>query len=160
MNKILPVVGTLAKCAMVCSALLLLSNLRFASPRANYAWLSSLPLALAGIAYALLQIRLRPNLHTLLKRLLLAASFIFWAIDQLLPSGPAATFIGDAVVSIYVLDLFWIIQEQKAEGAHSPIKSDNILPSITGGRIYALCSADDGRPETRGGGRSESRKVS
>jgi hypothetical protein len=114
MNKNTPVVDVLAKCALFCSALLLLSNLRFASTRANNAWLSSLPLALAGIAYAVLQIRLRPSRQTLLKRLILAASFIFWAIDQLLPSGPMATFIGDAVVSAYVLDLFWIIQEQTA----------------------------------------------
>jgi hypothetical protein len=119
-NRITPVVGVLAKCALICSALLLLSNLRFVSARANNAWLSSLPLALAGIAYAVLQIRLRPSRPTLLKRLLLAASFIFWAIDQLLPSGQMATLVGDAVVSAYVLDLFWMIQEQKAEGAERP----------------------------------------
>src|SRR5579863_1518272 len=47
--------------------------------------------------------------HHLAKRLLLAASFILWAIDQLLRSGRLAMFIGDAVVSAYVLDLFWII---------------------------------------------------
>jgi hypothetical protein len=49
----------------------------------------------------------------LAKRLLLAAAFIFWAADQLLPSGRLATFVGDAVISAYVLDMFWIIQEQK-----------------------------------------------
>ena len=111
MNKIPPVVGVLMKCALLCSALLLLSNLQFTSARVN-ARLSSLPLALAGVAYAVLQIRLRTSRQTLVKRLLLAASFILWAIDQLLPAGRAATLIGDAVVSGYVLDLFWIIQEQ------------------------------------------------
>jgi len=112
MNKITPVVGLLTKCALACSALLLLSSLPFISARADNAWLSSLPLALMGVAYAVLQIRLRPGRQTLMKRLLLAAAFIFWAIDQLLPAGPIATFMGDAVVSAYVLDLFWIIQEQ------------------------------------------------
>jgi hypothetical protein len=78
----------------------------------NHAWLSSLPLALAGAAYAVLQIRLRPNRRTLLKRVLLAGTFMLWAIDQLLPPGRLALLIGDAVVAAYVLDLFWIIQEQ------------------------------------------------
>ena len=119
MNKITPVAGFLAKCALVCSALLLLSNLPFTSARAHNAWLSSLPLALGGIAYAVLQIRLRPSRAVLVKRLILAASFICWAIDQVLPAGPMATFLGDAVVSAYVLDLFWIIQEQSRKPAES-----------------------------------------
>ena len=45
--------------------------------------------------------------------MLLAGTFILWAVDQLLPSGRLAMFIGDAVVAAYVLDLFWIIQEQE-----------------------------------------------
>jgi len=104
LKKITPLAGFLAKCALVCSAALLLSNLPFTSTRAHNAWLSSLPLALGGIAYAVLQIRLRPDRVVLVKRLILAASFICWAIDQVLPAGPMATFIGDAVVSAYVLD--------------------------------------------------------
>ena len=112
MKKLPSVVGLLGKCALVCSALLLLSNLRFDSPLVN-SWLSALALALVGVAYAVLQIRLRPDPQTLAKRLLLAASFVFWAIDDLLPAGRLATVIGDAVVAVYVLDLFWIIQEQK-----------------------------------------------
>ena len=112
MNKNSSVVGFLTKCALLCSTLLLLSNLQFTSTRAH-AWLSSLPLALAGAAYAVLQIRLRPSRRTLLKRMLLAGTFILWAVDQLLPSGRLAMFIGDAVVAAYVLDLFWIIQEQE-----------------------------------------------
>ena len=67
---------------------------------------------MVGAAYALLQIRLRPGRTALLKRLLLAGTFLLWAIDQLLPAGRLATVLGDIVVSAYVLDLFWIIQEQ------------------------------------------------
>ena len=123
MNRISSVVGFLAKCALLCSAVLLLSNLQFTSNR-FHAWLGSLPLALAGVAYAVLQIRLRSSRRTLMRRLLLAGTFILWAIDQLLPSGRLAMVIGDAVVSAYVLDLFWIIQEQeesgRAEDGNSP----------------------------------------
>jgi hypothetical protein len=125
-SSLAPLVGLLTKCALLCAALLLASNLPFVSTRAH-AWLSSLPLALAGIAYALLQIHLRPSRRTLLKRLLLAASFIFWAIDQLLPSGRLATFIGDAVISAYVLDLLWIIQEQGERGESATPRSLQVV---------------------------------
>jgi hypothetical protein len=83
-------------------------------PVGAHVWLSSLPLALAGGAYAMLQIRLRPGRRALAKRLLLAGTFLLWAIDQLLPSGRLAVLIGDAVVAAYVLDLFWIMEDQQA----------------------------------------------
>ena len=112
MNKISPVVAFLATCAVICAALLLLSNLRIASVPAH-TWLSALPLALVGFAYAILQIRLKPDGVTLAKRLLLAGTFILWAIDQFLPAGQLSTLVGDFVVAAYVIDLYWIIREQK-----------------------------------------------
>jgi hypothetical protein len=115
MKKTLSAAGFLTNCSLLCSAVLLLSNLQFA-PQRMHAWLSSLPLALAGAAYAVLQIRLRPGRWTLLKRLCLAGTFLLWAIDQVLPAGQLATVLGDVVVSAYVLDLFWIIQEQDEKG--------------------------------------------
>lgn len=116
-----PLVGFLTKFALLCATLLLLSNLQVTSTKAH-AWLSSLALALAGVAYAVLQIRLRPDRWTLLKRLFLAASFILWAFNQFLPSGRLAMVVGDAVVSAYVLDLFWIIQEQRENGSRGSKK--------------------------------------
>ncbi len=115
MNKISPLVRLLSTCALLCSALLLLSNLQFL-PAWTHAWQAvHSPLALAGAAYALPQIRLRPNRRTLFKRLLLAGTFLLWAIDQLLPPGRFAMVLGDIVVAAYVLDLFWIIQEQDTQ---------------------------------------------
>jgi phosphatidylserine synthase len=116
MKKLSPVVAVLATCALLFAALLLLSNIRMPSA-GIHTWLGALPLALVGIAYALLQIRLKPDRTTLLKRLLLAGTFVLWAIDQFLPAGPLATLVGDIVVSAYVLDLYWIIQEQKNSGS-------------------------------------------
>jgi hypothetical protein len=112
MNKRPSVAGFLARSALLCATLLLLSHLQLTSARVH-AWLSSLPLALAGIAYAVLQIRLRPSGRTLVRRLLLAGTFILWAIDQLLSTGRLALAIGDVVVSAFVLDLLWITQEQE-----------------------------------------------
>jgi hypothetical protein len=99
--------------AVLLAGVLLLSNLPFV-PDGMHSYLSAAPLALAGIGYALLQIRLKPARSTLLKRLLLAATFITWAVDQLLPPGRVATVIGDMVIAAYVLDLYWLIEEQAA----------------------------------------------
>jgi hypothetical protein len=99
--------------AVALAVILLLSDLPFFPDKAH-ASLSSLPLAMAGIGYAILQFRLGPPRGVLLKRLLLAATFVLWAVDQLLPPGPLATVIGDVVIGAYVLDLFWLSQEQVA----------------------------------------------
>ncbi len=93
------------------AAVLLLSDLPWFTAR-GHIYLSSLPLALAGIGYALLQVGVRPARPVLFKRLLLSATFICWAVDQLLPASPAATFVGDIVIAAFVLDLYWIVQEK------------------------------------------------
>jgi hypothetical protein len=105
--------------AVLLAGVLLLSNLSFVAglPWDSvrlHSYLSAAPLALAGIAYALLQIRKRPARGTLFKRLLLAATFITWAVDQLLPPGRVATAVGDVVIAAYVLDLYWLVLEQAA----------------------------------------------
>jgi hypothetical protein len=97
--------------ALAFAGILLLSNVPLISDKLH-AYLSSVPLAIAGIGYAILQLRAGPLRGTLYKRLLLAATFVIWAVDQLLPSGRLATFIGDVVIAAYVLDLFWLSQEQ------------------------------------------------
>jgi hypothetical protein len=104
-------VRALMMIALALAGILLLSNLPFI-PARLHGYLSSVPLAMAGIGYAILQLRVRPPVGTLLKRLLLAATFVIWAVDQLMPSGWLATFIGDVVIAAYVLDLYWLIQEQ------------------------------------------------
>jgi hypothetical protein len=111
--------------ALALAGVLLLSNLPLVSARAH-TYVSSLPLAAAGIAYAILQLRARPPLGTLLKRLLLAATFMIWAVDQLLPAGKLATFVGDVVIGAYVLDLYWLVQEQvAARGSASDSGNDS-----------------------------------
>lgn len=99
--------------SLALAGMLLLSDLP-GLPTQLHGYLSCLPLAIAGIGYATLQFLRRPPLGTMLKRLLLAATFVLWAIDQLLPTGKLATFIGDVVVAAYILDLYWLIQEQVA----------------------------------------------
>jgi hypothetical protein len=97
--------------SVLLAGVLLASNLPFV-PSSLHFYLSALPLALAGAGYALLQVFLKPPRSILFKRLLLAATFLMWAIDQLLPPGRAATVLGDVVIAAYVLDLYWLAQEQ------------------------------------------------
>jgi hypothetical protein len=107
------VVQILMMIALALAGILLLASLPFV-PARMHRYLSSVPLAMAGIGYAILQLRIRPPRGTLLKRLLLAATFVIWAVNQLMPSGRPAMIIGDAVIAAYVLDLYWLIQEQLA----------------------------------------------
>lgn len=111
-------VRSLMMTAMAFAAILLLSNVPLISDR-MHAYLSSVPLAVAGVGYAILQLRARPPRATLFKRLLLAATFVIWAVDQLLPSGRLATLLGDLVIAAYVLDLFWLSQEQTSAARSS-----------------------------------------
>jgi hypothetical protein len=97
--------------ALALAGVLLFSDLP-RLPNRLHAFLSSSPLAIAGVGYAILQLLTRPPLEKLLKRLLLAATFVLWAIDQLLPAGKVATFVSDIVIAAYVLDLYWLTQEQ------------------------------------------------
>lgn len=102
---------------------LLASNLPFVPGRLHF-YLCALPLALAGAGYAMLQVFVKPPLGMLLKRLLLAATFLMWAVDQLLPPGRAATVLGDVVIAAYVLDLYWLAQEQIALSQAESVKPE------------------------------------
>jgi hypothetical protein len=104
-------ISILARCSLLGAVALLAAN-QFVSPEVHR-YLSSAPLVLAGLGYTLLQIGLRPPRLVLLKRLVLAASFLMWAVVQLLSPGRIAVFLGDAVIAAYVLDLYWMMQDQR-----------------------------------------------
>jgi hypothetical protein len=119
------VVGLIAGTALIFAAILLLADAPTALSR-FHGPLSSLPLALAGIAYVILQVRLKPARGALVRRLLLAGAFLFWAVDQLLPPGRLAIFVGDVVISAYVLDLCWMMQaqaEDEGDNRGSPLRT-------------------------------------
>lgn len=108
----------LGKCALLAAGVLLLTS-QFV-PAEVHGYVSSVPLALAGLAYALLQIQLKPRRAILLKRLVLAGAFLLWAVVQLLPSGPLTVLLGDTVIAAYVLDLYWVMQDQGQRAVRLP----------------------------------------
>jgi len=91
----------LASLAIVACVFLILADLA----RFGHAPLSAAPLLLIGAAYMVLQGILRPPWKELVKRLLLGLAFVLWGVDQLLPSGPFATVVGDVVIILFVVDL-------------------------------------------------------
>ena len=88
-----------------CIALVLFDFFPALLPLLTHGPVSALPLLLVGLAYLVLQLRLRPRPLELLKRVMLASAFILWGLDQLLPVGPLATTLGDIVIVLYIIDL-------------------------------------------------------
>ena len=111
--------------AIACAVILLIVD----SPLAKYLSIpvsrslaEAAPLLLVGIAFLGWLAISRPATLDFIKQALIAAAFILWGIDLLLPSGPLATFIGAVVISIYVGDLAWLMEGNLREkfGMNAP----------------------------------------
>jgi hypothetical protein len=74
-----------------------------------HAPVSAAPLLFIGTAYLGFQVLLRPKPLDLFKALIISSAFILWGVDQLLPGGRVATTLGDVVITLYVLDLGWVM---------------------------------------------------
>lgn len=74
-----------------------------------HAPVSAAPLLLVGAAYLGFQALLRPKPLDLFKALIVSSAFILWGVDQLLPGGWIATILGDVVITLYVLDVGWMM---------------------------------------------------
>ena len=99
----------------VISSVLLLANDAFPSfLPLRHSQTSALPLLLIGAAYVCLQPVVRPGVWELAKRLLLALAFILWGIVQLLPASETTAVLGDLVIALFVVDLFWIVKGEVA----------------------------------------------
>jgi hypothetical protein len=104
-------------------------------PTGVHSYLSSFPLGLAGISYGLLQLRRRLSRELLLKRLVLAGAFVGWAIDELLPAGPAAVVLGDVVIVGFVLDVMWLIRDQIHDDSPATPRSSSPVSTASSDRF-------------------------
>jgi hypothetical protein len=77
-------------------------------PRAHDV-LGALPLALIALAYLAYQGIHRPAPLELVKAIMLAVAFLFWAANQLWPDIPLATLFNDIAIALFVLDVFLVI---------------------------------------------------
>ena len=98
--------------ALVGIAILLVSDgLRHLRFSAAHQRLAAWPLMLIGLSYLSLQLSARRTRGELVKGLLLGLAFILWGGEQLLPPTPLVTVMDSAVVTIFVVDLSFIIVE-------------------------------------------------
>jgi hypothetical protein len=63
--------------------------------------LAALPLVLVALSYLAYQGLRQPGPRELLKAVLLAAAFIFWAANQLMPQSLAATLFNDIAIVLF-----------------------------------------------------------
>jgi hypothetical protein len=102
----------------VIASVLLLANDAFPSfLPLKHSETSALPLLLIGAAYVCLQPVVRPGVWELAKRLLLALAFILWGFVQLLPENEITAVLGDLVIALFVVDLFWIVRGELQDRA-------------------------------------------
>jgi hypothetical protein len=71
-------------------------------------WISAMSLLFVGAAFLIAQPMMRVRAKELLKNILLAATFILWGIDQLMPQNRLSMRLGSLVVVLFVLDLAWV----------------------------------------------------
>lgn len=78
-------------------------------PARSHDFLGAFPLAMIAFAYLVYQVAHRPAAKELVKAVMLAVAFLFWAANQLWPNLPQATLFNDIAIALFVLDLFLVI---------------------------------------------------
>lgn len=78
-------------------------------PVGSHDFLASFSLATIAVAYLIYQAAHRPPWKEVLKAVLLAVAFLFWAANQLWPNLPQATLFNDIAIALFVLDVFLVI---------------------------------------------------
>jgi|SRR5579863_3634868 len=71
--------------------------------------LGAFPLALIALAYLTYQAAHRPAAMEVLKAVLLAIAFLFWAANQLWPDIPQSLLFNDIAIALFVLDVFLVM---------------------------------------------------
>lgn len=78
-------------------------------PARSHDALAALSLATIAFAYMVFQLARHRALAELVKTILLAAAFLFWAANQLWPNLPQASLFNDIAIGLFVLDIFFVI---------------------------------------------------
>ncbi len=81
---------------------------RLFPPRAHDL-LAAFPLALIAIAYLAYQYAHQPSRLEIVKAVMLAIAFLFWAANQFWPDWPQATLFNDIAIALFVLDVFLVM---------------------------------------------------
>ena len=71
--------------------------------------LGAFPLAMIAFAYLAYQAAHRPAPREVVKAVLLAIAFLFWAANQFWPDLPQAMLFNDIAIALFVLDVFLVM---------------------------------------------------
>ena len=71
--------------------------------------LAAFPLAMIAFAYLVYQVAHRPARLEVVKAVLLAIAFLFWAANQFWPDLKQATLFNDIAIALFVLDVFLVM---------------------------------------------------
>lgn len=107
-HRILP--ASLGAITLASVGLLLASDvIPSLSARNHHDLLGAVPLALIAIAYLLHQTVLRPAPKEVLKTVMVAVAFLFWAANQVSSDPFQAMVFNDVAIALFVLDVFLVI---------------------------------------------------
>jgi hypothetical protein len=107
-HRILPVLLGVVALASV-AALFAWDALPRLFPAGAHNVLGAFPLAMIALAYLVYQSAHRPVPMEVVKAILLAIAFLFWAANQLWPALPQATLFNDIAIGLFVLDVFLVM---------------------------------------------------
>src|SRR5215470_19166463 len=93
-------------------------------PSRAHDFLGALPLALIAATYLVHQAARRPSRAELLKAVLLAAAFLFWAANQFWPGASAATLLNDLAIGLFVFDIFLVVADWPAVSPDASARED------------------------------------
>jgi len=95
-------------------------------PARSHDVLAAFSLAMIACAYLIFQLARHRAVAELVKTILLAAAFLFWAANQLWPNLPQAALFNDIAIGLFVLDVFFVIAGWPAGS------SDSVLDDCCG----------------------------
>jgi hypothetical protein len=110
-------------------------------PAGSHDSLAAFSLAMIACAYVVFQMARHRALAELVKTILLAAAFLFWAANQIWPNLPQASLFNDVAIGLFVLDVFFVI------AGWPPGSSDSFLDDGCGSsanRCSCGCGCCDG----------------
>jgi hypothetical protein len=114
-------------------------------PAGSHTILAALSLALIAFAYLIFESTRRGVSTGLVRAILLAAAFLFWAANQFWPDLPQASLWNDIAIGLFVLDVFLAMAGWPAE------QGDGFLAQNTGRACGCCCGREDRSGRNAGG---------
>src|SRR5580704_9549065 len=107
-QRLLPgILGVVALAAV--AALLVWDTAAHLFPARSHDFLAAFSLCAIALAYLVHQFARRPAAMEFAKAIMLAAAFLFWAVNQFWPNLPQAMLFNDIAIALFVLDVFLVV---------------------------------------------------